>query len=95
MLYINKTIFMNINQLITIVKRKLEKKIIIEDIRVEDKSFLHKNHKGYQEGKFHLKLLIKSSELAKFNKIDATKKIYNILDVELKKHIHGIQILFN
>jgi BolA protein len=86
---------MNINQLITIVKRKLEKKIIIEDIRVEDKSFLHKNHKGYQEGKFHLKLLIKSSELAKFNKIDATKKIYSILDTEIKNHIHSIQILLN
>jgi len=86
---------MNINQLIAIVKKKLKEKIIIEDIRVEDKSFLHKNHKSHEHGKFHLKLLIKSSELAKFNKIDATKKIYSILDMELKEHIHGIQILFN
>ena len=95
MLYIIKAIFMNINQLISIVKKKLKKNIIIEDIQIEDKSFLHKNHKGHQEGKFHLKLLIKSNELTKFNKIEATKKIYSILDKEIKEYIHSIQVLFN
>ena len=34
--------------------------IIIQDIKIEDKSFLHKDHKGHQEGRFHLKLTIKS-----------------------------------
>ena len=47
---------MNINELIAIVKNKLEAAIIIQDLKIEDKSFLHKNHKGHQEGKFHLKL---------------------------------------
>ena len=86
---------MNINELIAIVKNKLKNKIIIEEIKVEDKSFLHKKHKSHQEGKFHLKLLIKSNELAKFNKIQATKKVYSILDKELKDNIHSIQVLFN
>ena len=86
---------MNINKLIAIVKNKLETKIVIQDIKIEDKSFLHKNHKGHQEGKFHLKLIINSDELAKTSKINSTKKIYNILDYELKEHIHSIQILFN
>ena len=86
---------MDINQLILIVKNKLEKKILIEDIRIEDKSFLHKNHKSNQKGKFHLKLLIKSSELTKFSKIVATKKIYKILEKELKEQIHSIQVLIN
>ena len=86
---------MNINELIAIVKSKLEKRIIIESLKIEDKSFLHKNHKGHQKDKFHLKLSIKSSELAKFNKIDATKKIYGALNVELKDHIHSIQVLLN
>ena len=44
---------------------------------------------------FHLKLTIKSLELKKVNKIKSTKKIYNILDEELKKYIHSIQILIN
>ncbi len=86
---------MNINELIAIVKNKLEAKIVIQDIKIEDKSFLHKDHKGHQKGKFHLKLTIKSNELAKINKIVSTKKIYSILDIELKEHIHSIQILLN
>tara|TARA_B100000767_G_scaffold42142_1_gene35872 strand:- start:3159 stop:3443 length:285 start_codon:yes stop_codon:yes gene_type:complete len=94
MLY-NNTVFMNINKLIAIIKNKLETKVSIENIKVEDKSFLHKKHKSHQEGKFHIKLSIKSSELHKYNKIEATKKIYSILDTEIKNHIHSIQILLN
>ena len=86
---------MNINELIAIVKNKLETKIVIQDLKIEDKSFLHKNHAGNQEGKFHLKLTIKSDELAKFNKIVSTKRVYSVLSVELKEHIHSIQILLN
>ena len=87
-------IFMNINELIAIVKIKLKEKIVIEDIKIEDKSFLHKNHKGHQEGKYHLKISIKSDEIKKYNNIERTKKIYNILDKEIKENIHSIQILF-
>tara|TARA_Y100000741_G_C18217385_1_gene544342 strand:+ start:59 stop:319 length:261 start_codon:yes stop_codon:yes gene_type:complete len=85
---------MNINELEAIVKKKLKSQIIIEKIDIEDKSFLHKNHSGHQEGKFHLKIIIKSEELINLGKITATKKIYKILDEELKKFIHSIQILF-
>jgi len=86
---------MNINELIEIVRSKLDAKIVIQDIKIEDKSFLHKNHKSHQEGRFHLKLTIKSDELTKLNKIESTKKIYSILNVELKEHIHSIQILLD
>ena len=86
---------MNINELIEIVKNKIEAEIVIEDFKIEDKSFLHKNHKGNQEGMFHLKLIIKSKELKKLNKIESTKKVYSALDNELKKHIHSIQILLS
>ena len=79
---------MNINELIAIVKNKLETKIIIQDLRIEDKSFLHKTHTGHQEGKFHLKLTIRSDELAKLNKIVSTKRVYSILNLELKQNIH-------
>ena len=86
---------MDINDLIAIVKKKLLSGINIENINVEDKSFLHKNHKGNQEGKFHLKLIIDSEELKKMKKIDSNKKIYKILDKEIKEFIHSIQILIN
>ena len=83
---------MDINQLIAIVKNKLKSQIVIENINVEDKSFLHKNHAGHQKDRFHLKILLKSKELKNINKIESTKRIYKILDEELKKHIHSIQI---
>ena len=83
---------MNINDLIAIVKKKLIKEVIIEKINIEDKSFLHKNHAGNQKGKFHLKINLKSNELKNMNKIDSSKKIYKVLDKELKEFIHSIQI---
>ena len=86
---------MDINELITIVKNKLLNQINIESINIEDKSFLHKNHIGNQEGKYHLKLIIFSQELKKMNKIESNKKIYKILDQELKEFIHSIQILIS
>ncbi len=86
---------MDINELITIVKKKLLNQISIESINIEDKSFLHKNHKGNQEGKYHLKIVIVSKELKKMDKIESNKKIYKILGQELKEFIHSIQILIS
>ena len=86
---------MDINNLIAIVKKKLNNEIVIEKIEVEDKSFLHKNHSSHQEGKFHLKLIISSNELRKLNKIKSNKKIYKVLDKEMKKYIHSLQILIS
>jgi len=86
---------MNINELIAIVKKKIQKEIIIEKIYVEDKSFLHKNHVGNNPNRFHLKIQIKSEELKKLSKIEGTKKIYKILDYEIKNFIHSLQLLIN
>jgi len=86
---------MNIDELITNVKKKINKNINIENIFIEDKTFLHKNHPGNESNKFHLKITIESEELKELNKIESNKKIYKILDEELRNHIHSIQILIN
>ena len=86
---------MNIDELITNVKKKIKKNINIENILIEDKTFLHKNHSGHESNKFHLKITIKSEELNKLNKIESNKKIYKMLEVELKNYIHSLQILIN
>ena len=86
---------MNINDLIATVKKKLESQILLEDIIIEDKSFLHKGHKGNEENKFHIKISLRSIELSKLSKIQSNKKIYKILENELKEYIHSIQILIN
>ena len=86
---------MNINQLIVNVKKKLKENIKIENIIIEDKTFLHKNHSGHLSNRFHLKISIDSNELKNLSKIDSNKKIYKILDEELKNYIHSLQILIN
>ena len=86
---------MDINDLIAIVKKKLQNKINIESIKIEDKSFLHKNHVGNQEGRFHLKISLISSELKNMSRIESNKKIFKILDKEMKEFIHSIQILIS
>ena len=86
---------MEINKLIELVKEKITKEITLQKINVEDKSFLHKSHKNNSPNKFHIKITIISDELKSKKKIESTKKIYKILDNELKSHIHSIQLLIN
>ena len=86
---------MDINELIAIVKKKLQDQIIIESIKIEDKSFLHKNHIGNEEGKFHIKISLISGQLNKMSKIESNKKIYKVLSKEIKDYIHSIQILIS
>ena len=86
---------MDINELISIVKKKLLDQTNIESIEIEDKTFLHKNHAGNQKGKFHLKITLNSKELMSMSRIESNKKIYKILDKELKETIHSIQILIS
>jgi len=86
---------MNINQLIEIVKNKINNNIVCSKIEVEDKTFLHKSHSTHEKNKFHIKLIIISDYLKKKNKIQSTKEIYKILEEELKNNIHSIQILIN
>ena len=84
---------MDINELIAIVKKKLTDQINIDSLKIEDKSFLHKNHTGNQESKFHLKITLHSIELKNMSRIESNKKIFKLLDKELKDNIHSIQIL--
>ena len=86
---------MNINELISTVKKKIIQNVILEEINIEDKTFLHKKHKNFDPQRYHLKITIKSYDLKKLKKIDSTKKIYKIIDNELKNHIHSVQISIN
>ena len=86
---------MDINQLIEIVKRKINQNLPCDKVEVEDKTFLHKSHASHDKNKFHIKLIITSDYLKKKNKIESTKEIYKILEKELKYNIHSIQILIN
>jgi len=85
---------MDIENLIKNIKTKLLENSFIQNIKIEDKTYLHLKHSSHDKNKFHIKLIVYSTELKKINKIDATKKINKILEDEIKNYIHSIQILF-
>ena len=85
---------MDINQLSKIVKKKILDNELIENVELEDKSFLHKNHKTNNPNKFHIKLKINSEKLKNMSRIESNKIIFRLLDKEMKNYIHSLQILF-
>tara|TARA_B100001250_G_C19754592_1_gene769485 strand:+ start:185 stop:445 length:261 start_codon:yes stop_codon:yes gene_type:complete len=85
---------MDINQLIQIVKKKISNQVTLEKIEVEDKTYLHVNHKSHTKNRYHLKIIISSKSMNKLNKIESTKIIYKILEKEINDYIHSLQILF-
>lgn len=84
---------MNINDLNDTIKKKITEQLMIDEILIEDKTYLHLKHKNFQKNKFHIKIFIKSKELSNMSKINSTKKIYEILKLEIKNYIHSIQII--
>ena len=67
----------------------------INNLVIEDKTFLHKNHRNFDPKKFHLKITLKSSELKSKKKIEANRQVFAILKQELKDYIHSIQLIIN
>tara|TARA_B110001454_G_scaffold37554_1_gene36999 strand:+ start:606 stop:866 length:261 start_codon:yes stop_codon:yes gene_type:complete len=86
---------MKINKLIEVLNKKLNENFNISSLKIEDKSFLHKNHKSFMKDKFHIKLVLISDELKALKPIDANKKIYKTLKNEMNNHIHSLQIKIN
>ena len=74
------------------IKQKIKQEIPLESIQLIDNSNLHKKHKFYDPKKLHLKIIIKSEELKKIDKIDAHKKIFQVLKSEMIESIHALEI---
>ena len=85
---------MDIENLIKNIKIKLLKHSLIQNIKIEDKTYLHIKHSSHDKNKFHLKVIIYSNDLKRMSKLEATKIINKILANEIKYYIHSIQILF-
>ena len=74
------------------IASKLKKEIKIENLEIVDNSQKHKKHKFFSPQKFHLHLKIKSIYLSSLSRINAQKKIMQILKNELKTKIHALEI---
>ena len=74
------------------IKEKIKNKIKLEEIKIIDNTDAHKNHKNFQEGKFHLILEIRSNYLNKFKRLEAEKILMEIIQDEFKKNLHALEI---
>ncbi len=78
-----------------LVEKKIRNNFQIDKIEIIDNTYKHLKHKSYNKDKLHLKIVIRSDFLKSLNKIEAHKKIMNILDEELKSKIHSLEIKIN
>ncbi|MDB2592867.1 BolA family transcriptional regulator [Gammaproteobacteria bacterium] len=63
-----------------------------EEIQVLDESKFHQSHPQRPKGKFHIHLKIKNKELNKMTLINRHRKIYTLLENEIKIKIHALKI---
>ena len=74
------------------IRKKLNAKIEIENIKIVDNSHKHKGHKFYSPEKYHLQLIIKSLYLNSMSRVNAQKMIMKVLNNDLKSKIHALEI---
>jgi BolA protein len=79
-----------------IILDKIKQNIVCENLEVNNKSYLHQHHaQSPKNNNSHFEVIISSAELKKLKIIDAHKKIYSILNEEMKNTIHSLEIKIN
>ena len=74
------------------IKEKIRREIEPEELILIDNSHLHVKHKFFDINKSHIKIIIKSKKLKGMDKISAHKKIFSLLETEVKTKIHALEI---
>tara|TARA_B100000886_G_C20264168_1_gene424198 strand:- start:288 stop:542 length:255 start_codon:yes stop_codon:yes gene_type:complete len=80
------------NLYINQIKKKIKKKIQLEEIEIIDNSSAHRNHKSFQKGKLHLILEIKSNYLNNLKRLEAEKILMKIFKDEFHEKLHALEI---
>ena len=79
-----------------IILDKIKQNIVCENVEVNNKSHLHQHHvQSPKNNNSHFEVIISSTELKKLKIVDAHKKIYTILNEEMKNIIHSLEIKIN
>tara|TARA_B100000927_G_C16152615_1_gene343954 strand:+ start:91 stop:345 length:255 start_codon:yes stop_codon:yes gene_type:complete len=62
-------------------------------LQIENESHQHKNHpQSPQSGNSHFSVIIKSESFDGLSRLDSQRKIYAVLDEELKGGLHALRI---
>tara|TARA_B100001029_G_C14971639_1_gene400596 strand:+ start:35 stop:289 length:255 start_codon:yes stop_codon:yes gene_type:complete len=64
-----------------------------EYLEVKNESHKHMGHAGSPDsGNSHFLITIESVKLKKLNSLEGQRKIYSVLEEEMKSHIHALSI---
>ena len=80
---------------IEIIKEKILNNMQVNKIEIIDNTHRHRHHKSFNKSKVHLKIIIESDDLKSLNRLDAHKKITNLLKNEIETKIHSLEIKIN
>ena len=84
---------MNNQALLSEIELLLRKGISdIDKIELKDVTEKHRKHRGFTEGRYHIKLKIVSNSLSSKNRLSAHKQIYHLLDSLMQETIHSLVI---
>ena len=79
-----------------IILDKIKQNIVCENVEVNNKSHFHQHHaQSPKNNNSHFEVIISSAELKQLKIVDAHKKIYTILNEEMKNIIHSLEIKIN
>ena len=82
------------NTFLLLIKKKLFDAFKASNVEIIDNTSKHKNHKFFQKEMFHLKIIIESEYLKSLNRVDAHRKVKQVLKKEFKK-IHALELKIN
>ena len=77
----------------SIIYKKLNTKFKPSFLKVENESHLHKNHpQSPKGGNSHFYVEIKSSTFDNLSRLQSQRRIYKVLENEMKSFVHALRI---
>lgn len=75
------------------IRRKLVAAFAPTEIAIDDESARHRGHAGARpEGETHFRLRIVSDAFAGVNRVERQRRIYRVLDDELRDRVHALSV---
>jgi BolA protein len=75
------------------IRQKLVQHFVPQELIVEDESARHEGHSGAQPGgETHFNVRIVSSLFDGLSRVERQRRVYGVLDAELKGRVHALAI---
>jgi BolA protein len=75
------------------IEEKLQKNLRLKFLEVKNNSHLHKDHiEGDESGETHFEVIVQAEDLEGLSRVQAQRKINQILKDEFAKGLHALEI---